>query len=403
MWRLPCPHLVSLEVARSQDQTELRVERSLRQSFHAAEYHAVTVTWGGEVNLKVRFRGPGLQRYGRGNMNDLRGELSQYFATILAEIDAGRIVKEEDLALFVPPTAYPYALTRNLLTILGYDSAQVKGQHGVRLAASTYRVDYRVETGTQPWLLELKAPTESCGEHLKQLRDYFFGSPDVPLGVLFNGKEARVYVNTSHKGLKTYESDLGLEPVRMADTRQASQLVDIFAPLAWSGSMLDTLPLARQWAKARRAKIAADKRSKARKATVQAAVDELLSDPQDDLLEKALECSAKLKELQATVDDIRDAWLARLHRQPKQAFPDNVKINPTMRALVARVCGKIGYEALHNLRIRGLYLYTGDKASMRGTPVEPGPGVPDGLSVAAVDRPSGERIIATLNEVLSRE
>lgn len=333
-------------------------------------------------------------------MNDLRTKLEHYFATILAEIKAGRIVKEEDLAKFVPPTSYPYALTQNLLVILGYDASQVKEQHGVKLAASTFKVDYRVESGGQPWLLELKAPTESCGEHLRQLRDYFFGSPDVPFGVLFNGSEARVYVNTAHKGLRTYESDLAQEPVKNADAGQSSQLADLFAQIAYPGQTLDTLALARQWAKARRAKIIRDKRDKDRKASVQVAVSELLSNPPDELLEKAAECSESLKELQATVDDLRAAWMARVQPQPKALLPSGTKINPTMRDLVTAVCGKIGFDELVMRHVKGLYLYTGDKAASHYA-APSGPGVPTaGLGVGAVDRPTGEHVIRELKRIL---
>ena len=159
-------------------------------------------------------------------MNDTRKRLSNYLGKLSNAIENQKIQSEADLdALFRVKTQQQLNLLEiigissseenaTLLEILGYNSENVE-DHPVKVAIigrMNYVPDYVLNYHPKLPLavIDLKAPEvnldiqRSVGQIISYCREI-----KAPLGLLFNGRSVRVYINTEVKGLTKFKELTG--------------------------------------------------------------------------------------------------------------------------------------------------------------------------------------------------
>jgi hypothetical protein len=170
-----------------------------------------------------------------------------------------RVETDQQLALWKRRGIEKSEKNSTLLEILGYSSADVD-DHPVKkviVGQISYAPDYILKCQQKILaIVELKAP----GQNLD--RDRWIGQINsycrelkVPIGLLFNGTDLRVFINTEIKGLTKHKELFYCQPVASARTHEMKQMVDILLKL--SASSLDDNPLivANSFASKRRSEI----------------------------------------------------------------------------------------------------------------------------------------------------
>lgn len=120
------------------------------------------------------------------------------------------------------------ALILPMLDILGfspYDPTKVRAEFNADFpgAKASERVDYALFChGVPVVFIEAKAYAEKVTNHSPQLSRYFNSSPNVPVGIITNGREWRFFTDLVHKNVMDTEPFLVIDLLDTNDTELAS-------------------------------------------------------------------------------------------------------------------------------------------------------------------------------------
>ena len=345
-------------------------------------------------------------------MSDTQHQLKAFLSTLLELIDTQAIQQENHLEQVVRVrTQQQLAIlsmlssgvesSRTLLELLGYDVADV-ADHPRRTIIGTvsYEPDYLLQSGERPLVvLDLKAPEVSLNSDraVSQICTYCRGVK-APLGLLFNGSELRVFINTEYKGLTKYK-EFSLKPVAVVDRHDLAGMAELLSRFNRSALFQNPLALARKLADKRWREL----NDQQRQAVIRKNLREMLSNPPAALL-------AALPVLDGVWDDLEpkpsETEIVHAWRTQKTADvtgtvgPTRTGANPELRRTVAEVCATKGWQAIEQAKISGLR-YRLNGIEERGFRLVPqGAGVPTGLCVQGRDAPGARRIIAELQSIL---
>jgi hypothetical protein len=288
-----------------------------------------------------------------------------------------------------------------LLELLGYGVADVADHPKLTIIGRvTYEPDYLLQPQGRPLaVLDLKAPEVSLDKDkaASQICTYCH-RVKAPLGLLFNGRELRVFINTEYKGLTRY-SEFAEQPVAVVDRHDLSAMAALLARFSKSALAPNPAKLASTLATKRRG----EESDRQRQMLIRQKLKEILADPPQELL-------AALPSLETVWDDfdpkpsqseLLGAWRLdqTTHNRPV-ATPGRTGANPELRRVVAQVCAARGWEAITQAHISGLR-YRLDGVEAQGYRLVPqGPGVPPGLCVQGKDTAGARRIVADLENLL---
>lgn len=120
------------------------------------------------------------------------------------------------------------ALILPMLDILGfspYDPTKVRAEFNADFlgAKASERVDYALFChGVPVVFIEAKAYAEKATNHSPQLSRYFNSSPNVPVGIITNGREWRFFTDLVHKNVMDTDPFLVIDLLDTNDTELAS-------------------------------------------------------------------------------------------------------------------------------------------------------------------------------------
>lgn len=262
-------------------------------------------------------------------MPALNTELANYFSWLSDLLSQDILRDEKLLSTTVEIPLLSLAGSKTLLQALGYDNSQVYPQSPVKGYASVkqYFADFRVGTAPHYWVLELKSPSEKIDrvDFAVQVQDYMEGlnreHGGIPLGVLFNGREARVFINPKYKPLRSHLAKLH-QPVKKANNLDELRL--LFQELQCVDSPPDTLRLARKFIQANTREIEKAGRAKATKAKIRQLITATLACPSREVATAIIEAIPELSELNANAEDVQQIWQALVAE--KEATPQKRRI-----------------------------------------------------------------------------
>jgi hypothetical protein len=343
--------------------------------------------------------------------------LAGYFSWLEAQLNQGAIVSESDLerAVELPPFNHGFA---TLLQLLGYDRSMVQPQYKIQLGTRVLRVDYLVSVNGSAWMLDVKAPMIDCllPKYAIQMTSYL-KQESVPLGLLFSGRQAAIYVNPELRRVQalrdelqaTYKIDLRQRAVRTAELGQPRDLVALVGLLSMSGGGKLPDRLAVALTRELRDRKEREAQELVRKRTIDSVLGGMLRNPSPTVVSAILQAYPELNAAIARSSDVRD-WLRAQSKTcpstppqaPGQPSSTAAKLNPRIRDLIAQVCATpgLGYRTLAGAGIRELNLRDWGAGDQGFRAVPAGPGVPPGLCVQGVDTPRGTRIIFALEQLL---
>lgn len=347
------------------------------------------------------------------NSPNSKQQMTNYLKQLVVGIETGhkvagvtfQMVSESDLERFVRVGS---AGDDTLLRTLGYDTTTVDDHSGqiVQMGTKQYVPDYVLHYQKQRLaVLELKRPdakldnkdwTWEVLSYCQQL--------GAPLGLLFNGSALRVFINTQHRQLSKhiYKDLFSDEPVATADCSDIVKMVDLLCKFSAEALQANAVKLARELANKRIKGIGGEKRKTVIRAILAQA---LVSSPAGDI-DQILEALATVSSLWTELDpkpdgnELAKAWQSMpAPSNPQPAVGSRKGINPALRAKVAEVCGRKGWNVVANANIEGLrYRLDGNKLNGYHS-VTQGPGVPDGLCVQGVSTPVAESIMVELKKL----
>jgi len=337
---------------------------------------------------------------------------------------------EADLEKFVQ---IPLNDSRTLLRILGYGKDEVDGQPTdvTVVGRSRYRPDYVLHRQQKPVvILDLKSPRENLADPkwVEQI-DSYCRIKKVPLGLLFNGVDALLFVNLSQvtqvnrAELKEYAEWLPVLPVN--DAEQLTVLPIMFAQRHEPKEMVELLNFVSTWVltsrdeAVRKASVLVRQRLKELKERKegekrQREIRERIKAIQGDhvALGKMLSAAcASDKILRAmkpkpSASELLEAWLGLppLTEGPKTGGnPKPSGANIQLKAKLAEVCAVKGWNESWAIQIKRFrYRLNGveDKGFRR---IKQTSGVPPGLCIPGYSTRTAEFIIEQLDQLLKKE
>jgi len=193
---------------------------------------------------------------------------------------------------------------QTLLQSLGYDHTTVQANCPIQAGSGKVYADFVVGDGDNVWVLELKSPEQNCGNmgFVAQLQDYMVRY-DTPIGALFNGREAAVYVNPRHRALKSLAGradELKTAPCSQDAVRGCQGTALLFSPFRHTGSVPDVAKLARKLAKALP--------PQPKGPEIHQALESLLQSPTEELASAVIGASPALLDLGATPESVMEEW-----------------------------------------------------------------------------------------------
>lgn len=162
-----------------------------------------------------------------------RGVKSQIVQTEADLVQLFRVETEQERRV---RELYGTPKTPTLLEHLGYSSGDVDERPVERTVVGQirYAPDYILQPNQQRLaIMDLKAPGQSLDHErwVAQITTYC-RELKVPLGILFNGIELRVFINTDYKGLVKHKKLFLQQPVASAGSHERKQMVDILLRFA---------------------------------------------------------------------------------------------------------------------------------------------------------------------------
>ena len=164
-------------------------------------------------------------------------------------------------------------------------------------------------------ILELKAPPP--GEDLndprwvKQLRSYCVAR-NAPIGVLFNGVEVRLYINTEMKKLERFAERFRDEPVAAGSQSNVKRMVDILANISPGSLRNDPVAVAVRLGGKRLKEIIKEGIDLARQQAIVERIEQIKNVPPDYLLHAIAGEDDAWGDMdqKPTIDQLRTAWVS---------------------------------------------------------------------------------------------
>ena len=300
-------------------------------------------------------------------------------------------------------------LKRNpsLLEILGYSYGDAD-DHPVKkvvVGQISYSPDYVLRRDQKNLaILDLKAPDVDL-DHSKWLGQIssYCSHLDALIGVLFNGRNIRVYINTNHKGLTRFKLLFSDQPVAEAGYRKQEQVVKILLKLSAPLLKEDPLAVARKMAMEQKKVIERESRRK----QIQERVKSILTNPPNELLAamSTVEGIWDGMDPEPSEQEVITAW------DLKKSTPITVNaieavakqsINAIVRQRVVEVCGRHGWQCIDDAKAKGLvkgfrYRFEGGNGYH---PVAPNMGVPENLYIGGLSSGDAKKVIQQLESLL---
>ncbi|MDE2125376.1 MAG: type I restriction enzyme HsdR N-terminal domain-containing protein [Armatimonadetes bacterium] len=342
-----------------------------------------------------------------GQGSELVGDLVKWLTEIRNVITNGHVVAGAHQYLTLESELAKCVSLRSgeptLLGLLGYDVATVVEQVPIKTFTVTGRADYGLcpTAGAKEFaaIVELKAPGEELGQHAGQLLRYCDGV-EAPLGLLFNGTRAQLWVNTKHTKLSRYKAVCG-SPVLEADlSGGALGVAKALATLARETLEDDPVATARKLAQAAQRRGPRLQRAREIEERVNAVLNPKLS---TELRKELIPVLAGVKplwqDLKGGSPSVKE--LGNVRFRPVEPSEEKVSKNSLVRAKVAEACESCGYDAVRNARIGSLRMST-ETAGRGYYPVPSARNVPANLAVGGVSAANADKIIVALDELIRK-
>ncbi len=330
----------------------------------------------------------------------------EYFQWLNKEIADRNVRSESDLSRAVE---IGFNNGKSLMRLLGYSREDVTEQSLIKVGTTSLRVDFRVGKQENSWLLDLKFPCGkfNCESAVNQMKSYLLIT-GLPFGVLFDGRNACVVIYSNHRDLRNWRdyADKAICETQVEQDGDCRELTKFFKLLHADFLQKESgaVEIARKMARKQRDIDTAKKRHDEIIETIQAAFQ-----TSTQALAVQLAVLPELKNIHAQPQEVLAA-LRTLHlvkRQPTNTDPIGItnptpppqnKINPQIRRLIVEICESHDFEFLQAQHIPKLRIRT-DGHVGNGYMAVTGSGVPEGLTVGGVDRPTGLEIIRQLERI----
>ncbi|MHB1459526.1 MAG: type I restriction enzyme HsdR N-terminal domain-containing protein, partial [Armatimonadota bacterium] len=172
-----------------------------------------------------------------------------------------------------------------LLEALGYVQGEVASQERVKAGRTHWKPDFIVrKNGTPLIIIDDKSPQENLDKHKDQVVDYFL-KVHAPLGLLFNGHEVKLLINTNLKELHQFELMNG-EWVAETSLDDTEATLDVLYQLSAVNLGADAVSIAKRLAEKRMAE--------KRKEDIGNRLQEIMDNPPSELLESIIKMDAVL-------------------------------------------------------------------------------------------------------------
>lgn len=377
-----------------------------------------------------------------GSASDLKKQLAEWITYTLEGIHKNFIKSESDLETKIrvlseedrdkarydnrgvnpPPT---------LLELLGYNDVTCDDHPTVTFTIAGRKAikiipDYIVKSAEQKDLAtwELKAPTEDIDskESVEQLMSYCLEPKrQTPIGVLFNGRKLRVYINPDFPGLGKYkkisEAELSVfdfkhspvlslelvhpEPNDKQPYKQVSDaLISLSSMCLSAGSVNHAKKMAERRLK--------EREDEKRNAKIVLCLQEAFASPTDEIV-KAVSTAIRIwdgLETPPGPDDALRAWYNRKDKPKQSQTIEAVEtlakrsINSIVRQKVVQICASRGYDFLASANVKGLrFRNTGGNGYH---PVPQAEGVPGNLFVSGLSTEAAKKVIYQLDALISQ-
>lgn len=263
--------------------------------------------------------------------DNLRQLLSDYLAALEKAISCQQIQSEADLEEVFRVTtdkqkqvvaffgSSPHHKHRQLLEILGFTEVDVD-DHCAKLTVVgqiSYTPDYVLKQGSKLLaIVDLKAPGQNL-DHPRwvgQILSYC-QQLNVPLGLLFDGTEARVFVNTSMKGLTKHKGLFEAQPIASVGSQEKRRLVEVLLKFAKVNLTNGPISVANDLASKRKHEL----RDRERQKLIQSHLLTVLAEPTPQVFVAlaAIEDAWAAFDVKPSVTELSQAWTI-LH-QPKSS------------------------------------------------------------------------------------
>ena len=355
---------------------------------------------------------------------------------IVEGIEKQYITKEADLEQFV--RVVPIAvrgmqelqggeIKPTLLEILGYTDLTcddhpiitfvMAGRKGVKIIP-----DYVVKSAEQKDLAtwELKAPTEDVDskEPIEQLMSYCSEPKrQTPIGILFNGRKLRVFINSEYPGLGKYKRiseaptplfnfkrspvlSLELDDPEPSDKVPYKLIVDNLLSLSCSSLSDGAVSCARKLAEKKLGIVRDGERDR----KIVEGLQEALASPTDEMIKAIAGSIHSWKDFETppSLDDAVRAWQKRKDNVRRSQTIEGVEsqakqsINGIVRQKVAQICSDSskGYDFLVRANIKGLRFR--NEGGNGYHPVPQAAGVPGNLFVGGLSTEDAKKVIYRL-------
>lgn len=256
--------------------------------------------------------------------NNIKQLLSDYLQMLSEGIECQEIQSEADIEqMFRVETDQQIALWKRrgiekseknstLLEILGYGNADID-DHPVKknvVGQISYAPDYILKRQQKMLaIVDLKAPDQDLDRErwIGQISSYC-RELKVPIGLLFNGTDLRVFINTEIKGLTKHKELFYNQPVASAGTHEMKQMVEILLKLSASSLEENPIMAASGFANKRRAEF----RDRDRQKRIQHLLQAALTNPSSEIFSAlaGLDSIWGNNEAKPSEQELASAWTA---------------------------------------------------------------------------------------------
>lgn len=302
-------------------------------------------------------------------MNDKKKILSVLLEKLNEQIGKQGLQSESDLAqVFGVPSQSQRSMFEilyktqsepnpTLLEILGYSSENVEDHpfKKVEVGTTRYSPDYVLKNGQKSIaIIDIKAPDISLDKDdwARQICSYC-REEKAPLGLLFNGREARVFINPEVKGLTQHKDKFTNVLVATASQHDIKQLVELLLKFSVENLELNAIIIAKQFALKRNKELA----NKKRRRQLQEILQETLANPSEQVLSALTNVENIWDDVepQPSEAEVISAWLDRSSTVKFAAKNSSISnYNGSLRQMVAAICAAKGLDYLKANNVKGL-------------------------------------------------
>ena len=252
--------------------------------------------------------------------------LRDYFKRLSENIFNNEISSESALSATVEFPLAGWGKGKSLLQALGYEKTNVQQQFAVKgIGTAKPRVDFLIGDKPNRWMLELKKPSDTCerSKYVEQLQSYMI-QENVALGVIFNGRQANVYVNPDHNSLtKIWSSinedeiyvipdlDLKTKPILKANLIAVDnkEIISLFRLFKYDVKSLEIEKIALNLAENYIRKLRQEAKVMIRKNSIKKAFYEILNNPNEQILDAIIKNSLTLTDLKTKTNELLSIWI----------------------------------------------------------------------------------------------